>query len=194
MHYIKKDLSEVRKEILEEELQDFQQFEDDIWPEDLKIIDGELIFKTEEDKLSEELENKFSSLETYFNYEIDVLVNYLKTVISEKETLSPEQVERYEAKYQIALKAKDGDEDAIALLEIEAGGDATELIDLIIEMGNDWNLSLNTLLSLIDAFRVRIQNLISQGSDYEYVEGIVKSFLALGISELTVENVKTLFE
>ena len=83
-------------------------------------------------------------------------------ILAQKQDLTQEQVDRYLAKYQTAKLAKEGDEQANELMEASAvleGVDKDKLINLIIDLGDNWQNKLREFYVLIDSTRVGINRL-----------------------------------
>ena len=192
--FLKNDLTEMKMMLVDTDVStDWVEVADDILIENVKeIVDGSVVLFTDDELDAKEIEKQFLILERDFNATVDNRVRELKAFIAGKDILTTEQVERYEAKYQIALKAKDGDEDAKAILDIEAGGDSTDLIDEIIAIGSAWNISLNTLLTLLDVLRVSINNKKLAGVSYDEIETIVTNFKKLQLSKINSDSISAL--
>ena len=120
----------------------------------------------------------------------------LKNYIAGKR-VTQEQKERYEAKYQMALKAKETNDYSMFLLEANNDeNQAKELVETIIKLHDKWLETLDYYNTLIDQFRVRATNLVQQIETFEQInkaEELLERAKQFNINT-TPEDVIKLFE
>ena len=93
----------------------------------------------------------------------DLSYNKAKAYLAGKHNLTLDQVERYKTKYQLALKAQGGDNDALSKFDLEAelvGLTTTELVNLIVDLGNNWEQELTNYTTKIEALRVATKKIL----------------------------------
>jgi len=116
-----------------------------------------------------------------------------EAMIADVNQISEKQIQRYKIKADLAQKAKDGDVDAKARLQIEAklvGVDIDTLIKLILDLADQYNLKIDNYISLIEAFRVAVKSKYDE--DFTSAIEIAKQAKKLG-AETTPEKLQELF-
>jgi len=157
------------------------------------------------DKAEEEIETKENELiftnakETLLNdiqSLADIKTKELKNYIAGKK-VTPEQIERYEQKYKLALKCREAVDYTPLNLEAELQGITGEdLANLIIEKHDEWVAELQKYTALIEAYRVKAQAIIK---NLETLEDIEKARMLLDRAKefsinTTEKDIKELFD
>jgi len=142
------------------------------------------------------LDEQKSSLYDAIQSLADTKTKELKNYIAGKR-VTPEQVDRYEQKYQLALKCKEAGDYTPLNLEAELQGiTGEELADLIITKHDEWVAKLQKYTALIEAYRVKAQTIVESLETIEDVEkakGLLERAKEFGI-DTTEEQIKELFE
>jgi len=126
----------------------------------------------------------------------DTKTKELKNYIAGKR-VTPEQVDRYEQKYQLALKCKEAGDYTPLNLEAELQGITGEdLANLIIEKHDEWVAELQKYTALIEAYRVKAQTIVE---GLETIEDIEKAQMLIDKAKefdvnTTEDEIKALFE
>jgi predicted transcriptional regulator len=122
----------------------------------------ELPTVTDKDYADEELAELI--LQQAIPVSADIALQKAREYLAQKRNVTYEQIERYRVKYQTALAAKNGDTDAKNKLALEAGlmgQDVDAYIDLIIELGQNWQKEIEGFIIKIEAVRVAVQKLVN---------------------------------
>jgi len=110
--------------------------------------------------------------------------------------VSNEQLERYNNKFEVAKKyLSDKDDESKSKLQLEAdlnGITVDSLANLIVEKGNEYLSALETLNNRIDAFRIKVKQLI-QSNEFDKVDSIIEKAKEFN-ANTTDEEIKGLFE
>jgi len=120
----------------------------------------------------------------------------LKNYISGKK-VTQEQMERYEAKYNVALQCKESGDYSVLELEAELQGmEPEDLADLIIEKHDELIEYLNKYSAMIEAYRVKAQTIVDS---IETLDEIEKAQILLDKAKefdinTTEDDIKALFE
>jgi hypothetical protein len=164
-------------------------------------VNGVIVFKkdceitqTEITKKAQELESQAKTTDTQKALQTlcDTKSVQAKTFIAGK-VVTVEQLARYDEKYQIATEYKaNGNYTYTLKLEADLQGlTVDELSDLILIKGNDYKQALITFNARIEAFRVAVSKLISDG-DLDKANEVITKAKELGASA-TDEDIKGLF-
>jgi hypothetical protein len=149
------------------------------------------VFLSELNKL--EKENKINT--TYKNLQnlCDTKSKEAKRYIVGRE-VTEEQLARYEEKYQIAKEYKISGKykDRLSLEAKLQNLTVDDLADLIIKKGNEYKEALITFNSRIEAFRVKVSNIIEQG-DLDKANKIIEEAYNLDVNS-SDDDVAKLFE
>ena len=163
---------------------------------------------TENDNLTNFLKDKYDFfLEGLFIYLKETLLNGIQSLADTKtkelknyiagKKVTPEQVDRYEQKYQLALKCKESGDYTPLNLEAELQGiTGEELADLIITKHDEWVAELQKYIALIEAYRVKAQTIVESLEtikDVEKAKGLLERAKEFGINT-TEQQIKELFE
>ena len=109
--------------------------------------------------------------------------------------VSNEQLERYNNKFEVAKKyLSDKDDESKSKLQLEAdlnGITVDSLANLIVEKGNEYLSALETLNNRIDAFRIKVKQLI-QSNEFDKVDSIIEKAKEFN-ANTTDEEIKSLF-
>ena len=145
--------------------------------------------KIKELEAQEKVSNAYKQLQEL----CDTKSKQAKNFIAGKE-VTDEQVRRYEEKYQIAkeYKATGAYADRLKLEADLQGLTVDELADLITQKGDAWNEAIITFNARIEAFRVKVADLIESG-EIDKANEIIEKAKDLG-ADATDEDVKALFE
>jgi hypothetical protein len=130
--------------------------------------------KTEEEIEAKENELAFTNAKETLLNDIqslaDTKTKELKNYIAGKK-VTPEQVDRYEQKYQLAMKCKEAGDYTPLNLEAELQGiTGEELANLIIEKHDEWVAELQKYTALIEAYRVKAQTIVESLETLEDIE------------------------
>ena len=108
--------------------------------------------------------------------------------------VSNEQLERYNNKFEVAKKyLSDKDDESKSKLQLEAdlkGVTVDSLANLIVEKGNEYLSALETLNNRIDAFRIKVKQLI-QSNEFDKVDSIIEKAKEFN-ANTTDEEIKSL--
>ena len=108
--------------------------------------------------------------------------------------VSNEQLERYNNKFEVAKKyLSDKDDESKSKLQLEAdlnGITVDSLANLIVEKGNEYLSALETLNNRIDAFRIKVKQLI-QSNEFDKVDSIIEKAKEFN-ANTTDEEIKSL--
>ena len=118
---------------------------------------------TEEELLSKVKKDLISKIQSLSDTKTNELKNY---VVSKK--ITTEQIDRYERKYQLAVKCKENND--FTLLELEAslqGLTGSDLANLIIQKHDEWTTELENNMVKIEAYRIKAQNLVGSIVDLD---------------------------
>jgi len=143
--------------------------------------------------------------EERLNYFKNKLINNIQNIADAKskevknyiagKKLTDEQINRYELKYQTALKCKESGDYTPLKLEADLQGIKKEkLAELIIQTHDDWVSALKKYISLIEAFRVKALNIVTNITTVEQLEIVRRNLFKINDMELSEKNIKDLFK
>jgi molybdopterin converting factor small subunit len=174
-------------------------------PESKFIIKGDKIEWLSKDipqPTQEEIDNKAKELESI--EKVNTIYKDLQDLCDTKSKeakkyiigreVTDEQLARYEEKYQIAKEYKTSGryKDRLSLEAKLQGLTVDDLADLIIKKGDEYKEALITFNARIEAFRVKVSNIIEQG-DLDKANEIIKEAYNLGANS-SDDDVAKLFE
>jgi len=100
-----------------------------------------------------------------------------EALIADKKNISDKQIQRYETKFKLAQEAKANDD--YSAFELEAklvGMQPEDLVNLILENGENWKKAIDEFIVMIEAYRVRAKQIIESAQTVEQVFIIEKLF------------------
>ena len=159
---------------------------------DYKIVDGSLVYITDEDYEAEQSINREELLFNEIQSEISKKMDEAKALLASKFDVPADQIARYEAKYQLALECREKGDYSPFDFEAEIQGTTSEdLASSIIEMGDAWHSTINTIYSKLDGLRIKLEGYIATKTDEEF-ESIFNSVDALDVLNFTDDDLRAI--
>jgi len=145
--------------------------------------------------------------EERLNYFKNKLINNIQNIADTKskeaknyiagKKVTPEQINRYELKYQTALKCKETEDYTPLQLEADLQRiTPEELAELIIQKHDKWIAELQKYTALIEAYRVKAQTIVENLETLENIEKakeLLEKAKGFGLGT-TEEQIKALFK
>ena len=178
--------------------------DDSISLDDIKAIDenGKPILYTPEEKAQLEREKFNHEIIQEANHLVNVKLQQIKEELSGIPGITQEQIERYQAKYKLAVEYT-STTDANKKAEIESifkfeadlkGQKVADYIAYIKELGDKWNATLDLAASLIDSFRVIFKQKVFSGENEETLRGYLAKVETITLQDITPDILVNIFK